>query len=207
MSEIGGLPIVSNTRYGLFGPTNSFFFFFFSNRKHWTQMFSNWMCILWFSTNRICYLSDPKGIFNLQHLLWFFFFPPDDQMLFHFISKYEELPQFFWEIRIALEFSLTLEGFDSAREVPPSISLFHLTRILQDASLETGDPCLEEPCHTCTYLKSDILWTFLLLKCIIYFSQPCHWFNSFSPICSLRVSHPISRYSFSPCFHFSSLLV
>ena len=154
MSEIGGLPIVSNTRYGLFGPTNSFFFFF-SNRKHWTQMFSNWMCILWFSTNRICYLSDPKGIFNLQHLLWFFFFPPDDQMLFHFISKYEELPQFFWEIRIALEFSLTLEGFDSAREVPPSISLFHLTRILQDASLETGDPCLEEPCHTCTYLKSE----------------------------------------------------
>lgn len=56
-------------------PDQLFFFFFFSNRKRWTQMFSDWMCIPWFSTNLICYLSDPKGIFNLQHLLLFFFFP------------------------------------------------------------------------------------------------------------------------------------
>lgn len=96
-------------------------FFFFSNRKHWTQMFSNWMCILWFSTNLICYLSDPKGIFNLQHLLFIFSLLMIKCSFILFQNVKNCLSS--WEIWIALEFSLTLEGF-WLRQRSPSQYLF-----------------------------------------------------------------------------------
>ena len=102
---------------------------------------------------------------------FFLFFSSDGQMLFHLISKWSsgELAQFSWEIWMALEFSLILEGFNSSREVPPSISLFHLTRILKDASLKTGDPCLEEP-----------LWSHLHIPRLIFCERFCYWSSSFS---------------------------
>lgn len=148
-------------------------------------MSSDGVYVLWLTTNpttphplpdtthiRVTWVT-PKAFWvcNTCYVVFFlsFFFPPDGQMLFHLISKWSsgELAQFSWEIWMALEFSLILEGFNSSREVPPSISLFHLTRIHKDASLKTGDPCLEEP-----------LWSHLHIPHVWYFVN--YWSSSFS---------------------------
>ena len=142
-------------------------FCFFFNKKHWTQMFSNPVYILWFPTNFICVTwMAPKAflICNTCYVVGFFSF---SSWWSNAVSFYFKV----WRIASVLLGNMNSSGVQSdsgrlwlPREVPPSISLFHLTRTLQDASLETGDPCLEEP--LLSHLHIPQVWYFVNISAI-----------------------------------------
>lgn len=163
MSEIEGLPVVINTQVWSVWPDQ---FFFFKQKTLNPNVFKSGVHPLVPHKLHLCYLNGPKGIFNLQHLLccWFFSF---SSWWSNAVSFYFKV----WRIASVLLGNMNSSGVQSdsgrlwlPREVPPSISLFHLTRTLQDASPETGDPCLEEP--LLSHLHIPQVWYFVNISAI-----------------------------------------
>lgn len=153
-----------------------------------------WQC------THLCYLGDPKDIwvctacslvFLAKHISVLFQNGPVENWL-DFPGKNE------WLIKL----NLTLERFNSFREVPPSIALFRWTKTLRDALLRKRDPYLEKP-----------LLPHLHAPQVCYASSSLNFFSqvtgliSFNLIYSLRMDHPVLPSWFSPYLRFSNLLV